>query len=88
MIQDISCEQCIDFLTRIAALFQTAEFANSAAGNLRGPVYCENTEYIPADQAATCQEFMDLVAIQAINALGSLMSVSTERICNEGCTPP
>ena len=66
---------------------ETEDFANVVAADLNGPVYCENTDYIPADQADACKGFMDLVATKAVSALGSLMRVSAERICNEGgCT--
>ena len=86
-LQDVTCDQCIDFLTRIADLLQTPEFADAVAADLTGAVYCEDTTYIPAEQADACKGFMDVAAVPAVNALGSLMKSSAERICTEGgCT--
>merc|ERR1712012_1521685 len=49
------------------------------------PAYCESTYNV--GDVATCKEWIELMGVQAISALGSLLAVSSERICGElGCT--
>ena len=53
--------------------------------NIAGPAYCESTYNV--GDVATCKEWIELMGVQAISALGSLLAVSSERICGElGCT--
>ena len=74
-------------MTKVADLLETPTFADVVASDLNGPVFCENPNYITADQTETCQMYMGLVATKAVNALGSLLRVSASRICTDnGCT--
>merc|ERR1712099_129713 len=93
-------EACIDFVYSNWEAMATALFAYEntltgvladptfAAGvkdNIAGPAYCESTYNV--GDVATCKEWIELMGVQAISALGSLLAVSSERICGElGCT--
>ena len=68
-------------------MLETDAFAQKVAADLSGAVFCENTDYITAENAEACKGFMDLAAIPSIKALGHLLHAGEERICKEGgCT--
>ena len=59
---------------------------SKVAEDLRGPIFCGNPTYIPADQAEACVRFMSAVDVASVKVLGQLIKVSTERVCKEnGC---
>ena len=83
----MTCEKCEAFLVKVADLLNTDEFAGVVAADLRGDVFCGDETYIQADQMEACQGFMDLAAVPAVKALGSLMRASVTKMCTEhGCT--
>lgn len=74
-------------MNKISALLNTDTFAQVVAADLAGEVFCENTDYITADNAEACKGFIDLAAVPSVKALGSLLGASASRICQEGgCT--
>jgi hypothetical protein len=83
----ITCAGCEEGLGKIAALFSTDAFAKKVAMDLNGPIFCGNTDYIPAAQMDACTGFMDLIALDSVKALGTLLKASASRICTDnGCT--
>ena len=56
------------------------------AEDLRGPIFCGNPTYMPADQAEACVGFMSAIDVASVKVLGQLVKVSAERVCKEnGC---
>merc|ERR1711973_1021600 len=85
--QEVSCAQCEDWMGRVSALLGTDEFANTVYADLKGPVFCDDTTYVPTESVAECKGLMDLIGVKAVKALGSLLSVTASRICVDlGCT--
>ena len=85
--QDVTCDECEAFLGKVADLLNTDEFAGLVAADLRGDVFCGDETYIQADQMEACQGFVDLAAVPAVKALGSLLRASATKICTDnGCT--
>merc|ERR1712020_194147 len=72
----ITCDQCKVELGKISTLLGTEEFAQMVATDLEGPIYCGNTDYVAAEDMQACVDFLKLVDVQAVNALGSLLTVS------------
>ena len=85
---DFTCAECYAFLDKVSALLATETFANVVASDLHGAVFCENPNYIGViGEVETCQSWMDLVAVKAVNALAVLLTASEEKICTDnGCT--
>ena len=40
---------------RVSALMGTDEFANMVYADLSGPVFCDDTQYVPAASVAECK---------------------------------
>merc|ERR1712183_175578 len=81
----ITCGECNAEMAKLAAVLADPTFAGGVKDNIAGPAYCESTYNV--GDIATCKEWIELMGVQAISALGSLLAVSAERICGElGCT--
>merc|ERR1719400_1358529 len=73
----ITCGECNAEMAKLAAVL--------ADPTIAGPAYCDSSYNV--GDVATCKEWIELMGVQAISALGSLLAVSAERICGElGCT--
>ena len=83
----MTCEECEAFFGKIADLLQTSQFASMVATDLTGPVFCENPNYITADQVNECQSWMGMIGEKAVSALGVLLQEDAARLCEEdNCT--
>merc|ERR1712108_22358 len=81
----ITCADCNAEMAKLAGVLADPTFAAGVKDNIAGPAYCESTYNV--GDVATCKEWIELMGVQAISALGSLLAVSSERICGElGCT--
>ena len=54
-LQEVTCAQCEDWMGRVSALMGTDEFANMVYTDLSGPVFCDDTAYVPAESNAECK---------------------------------
>merc|ERR1711878_261749 len=81
----ITCGECNAEMAKLAAVLADPTFAGHVKDNIAGPAYCDSSYNV--GDVATCKEWIELMGVQAISALGSLLAVSAERICGElGCT--
>ena len=54
-LQDQSCAACEDFLARVSYLLGTDDFAEIVYTDLSGAVFCEDPNYVNADEVAECK---------------------------------
>merc|ERR1712018_762283 len=76
----VTCADCVKELGRISDLLKTDEFSMKVAEDLRGPIFCGNPTYIPAEQAEACVGFMSAIDVASVKALGDLVKVSAENL--------
>merc|ERR1712066_164924 len=82
----ITCGDCAAEMAKLAGVLADPTFAAGVKDNIAGPAYCESSYEVTGD-VTKCKEWIELMGVQAISALGSLLAVSAERICGElGCT--
>ena len=83
----MTCDDCENFINAIGTLFESEDFSYATTEDLKGWVYCENPDFIPAMQSELCRDILDVVAIKGVRALGQILQSQSPQICvANGCT--